>query len=113
MPCDSQLAPGQTLAARMSEIDRALKRLETALTSSAVRITIGPTGSIAFTGWGAADRDRVSDTCAYRALMAQGSSALRMAVARAETMSGKKVNANAVAAGHHSHDGGGSWHRGH
>ena len=111
MPCDSRLATGQTLAQRMTEVERALKRLETYLATGSVKVQIGPTGSIAFTGW--KDNDRLSDTCAYRALSLTSSWALKQAVAKAEAMSGRKVNARAVAAGHHSHDGGGSWHGGH
>jgi hypothetical protein len=110
MPCDSSLAEGQTLVQRMSEVERALKRLEGYLSTGKVTVKIGPTGSIAFAGW--ADRDRLSDTCAYRALSLQSSWALRQQVARAEAMSGRKVNAQAVAAGVHSHDGK-TWHPGH
>jgi hypothetical protein len=109
--CDRQLAPNQTLQQRMSEVERALKRLEQYISSGTVRIQIGPTGSIVFVGWN--DRDRLSDTCAYRSLSLANSWALRQAVARAEATSGRKVNERAVTAGHHSHDGGGSWHKGH
>ena len=60
-----------------------------------------------FQGW--QDQNAVTDVCAYRTLTASNSWALRQAVARAETTTGKRVNAQAVAAGWHSHDGGGSW----
>lgn len=113
MPCDTQLNPGQTLEERGREIDRALTRLEAALSNGAVRVNIGANGAVAFGGWAAGDRDRVSDVCAYRLLTAKSSWALRQAVARAEAMSGRRVNTRAVAAGVHSHDGGSSWHGGH
>jgi len=111
MPCDTVLRPNQTLAARVSQIDAALKRLESSLQAGKVAIGIAPNGAIVFKGW--ADRDDVTDVCAYRTLTAGNSWALRQAVARAEAMQGRKVNALAVAAGHHSHDGGKTWNGGH
>jgi hypothetical protein len=93
----------------MSEVKRTLKRLETYLSAGRVRVGIGPNGAIVFQGW--ADRDDVSDVCAYRTLALENSWALRQAVARAEATSGRKVNPQAVAAGHHSHDQGATWSR--
>ena len=113
MPCDSVRDPNQTLEQRNDQVKKALTRLEQALTQGRVKVTIGPTGAVSFTGWKPDDRDGITDVCAYRTLAMQGSSALRMAVARAEALQGRKVNPNAVAAGHHSHDGGGTWHKGH
>lgn len=111
MPCDTILAPNQTLAARVSQIDAALKRLEGYLQSGKVQIGIAPNGAIVFKGWN--DRDSVTDVCGYRTLAAGNSWALRQAVARAEATQGRKVNVHAVAAGHHSHDGGKTWNGGH
>jgi DNA-binding protein YbaB len=111
MPCDSTLKENQTLKERMTEVQKALARLESYLTSGSVKVTIGANGAVAFTGW--KDRDNVTDVCGYRTLSASNSWALRQAVARAEAMSGRKVNASAVAVGTHSHDGGKTWHKGH
>lgn len=113
MPCDTILREGITLEQRVKAIDVALKRLEQYLTQGKVTIGIAPNGAIAFKGWNVGERDDVSDVCAYRTLASQNSWALRQAVARAETLSGRKVNPRAVAAGHHSHDGGKTWHGGH
>ncbi len=113
MPCDTRLREGQSLVARMAEVKSTLAKLERALTAGTVRVSIGPNGAVAFSGWSTQDRTDVSDVCAYRTLTAANSWALRQAVAKAEAMSGRKVNAQAVAAGVHSHDGGGSWHKGH
>lgn len=113
MPCDSTLRDGQTLAARNEEIKRALAKLEAELNLGRVGVKIAPNGAIAFTGWAAGDRRDVSDVCAYRTLSAQGSFALRQAIQRAEAQQSRKVNPQAVASGHHSHDGGGTWHKGH
>lgn len=113
MPCNTILREGVTLEQRVKAIDVALKRLEQYLTTGKATITIGPTGSIAFKGWQGADRDDVSDVCAYRTLSSQNSWALRQAVAKAEAMQGRKVNPKAVIGGHHSHDGGKTWHGGH
>lgn len=110
MACDTQLAKGQTFAERMSEIERALRRLEASITNGSVRVKLGANGVPTFVGWN--DRDRITDTCAYRSLSVTGSWAMRQAVAKAEAESGRKVNAQAVAAGMHSHDGV-TWHKGH
>lgn len=111
MPCDTQVLPGQTLEQRNREIDEALRRLESQLQAGQVVVKIGANGAIAFDSW--ANRDRVTDVCAYRALTLKNSFALRRAIATAEARSGRKVNPRAVAAGVHSHDGGKSWHPGH
>jgi hypothetical protein len=107
MPCDTILKREQTLAERIQEVKKSLSRLERYLQVGQVRVQIGPQGAVVFVGW--KDNDGVTDVCAYRTLSAQNSFALRRAVARAEALSGKKVNLQAVAAGYHSHDGGGSW----
>jgi hypothetical protein len=107
MPCDTTLQAGQTAIQRKDEIKTALKRLEGYLSEGKVTIQIGQNGAVAFVGWN--DRNSVTDVCAYRALAAQHSWALRQAVQRAEATQGRKVNAQAVAAGWHSHDGGQTW----
>lgn len=103
MPCLTQpkLAP-----AKRNQQKEALARLEAALTSGTVSLIIGASGSIAFRGWN--QREDVSDLCAYRALSAANSPALRRAVMRAEAFGGK-INQRAIASGHHSHDGGKTW----
>lgn len=113
MPCDSNIKPGKTAAQREAEVKAALKKLEDELNLGRVGIKISATGAIAFTGWSTADRDDVTDVCAYRTLTSQNSFALRQAVARAEAQQGRKVNPLAVAAGTHSHDQGRTWHKGH
>ena len=107
MPCDTILKERQTQAQRAREIKEALARLEQQLQSGKTQVKIGPTGAIAFVGWN--DRDSVTDVCAYRTLTMQNSWALKQAVARAEALSGKKVNPMSVASGMHSHDGGHTW----
>ncbi len=113
MPCDSNLRNGQTLAERNEEIKKALAKLEADLNLGRVGVKISANGAIAFTNRSPSDRDDVTDVCAYRTLSASSSFALRQAVARAEQLAGRKVNPHAVAAGHHSHDGGSTWHKGH
>jgi len=95
----------------MRETKAALSRLERYLQTGSVKVKIAPNGAVAFAGWN--DRDDVTDVCAIRMLRAENSWALRQAVARAEATSGRKMNPRAVAAGVHSHDGGGTWHPGH
>lgn len=113
MPCDSIRSEGETLEQRNETVKKALTRLELALTQGRVKVRIGVNGAVAFEGWKPDDRDDVTDVCAYRTLTSQNSAALRVAVARAESLQGRKVNPHAVAAGTHSHDGGKSWHKGH
>lgn len=55
-------------------------------------------------------RARVSDVCGYRLLMATGAPLAKQAIARAEQLAGRTVSRQAVANGHHSHDGGHTWH---
>ena len=107
MACESIQRTGQTFVERSLEVKRALERLERYLSSGAVKVQIGQNGALAFSAWN--DRDDVTDACAYRTLSAASSWALKQAVARAEAMTGRKVNPNAVAAGWHSHDGGRTW----
>ena len=108
MPCTARLRnEEQTFAERVAEVESALKRLERYLQTGAVKLKIGPSGAVTFVGW--QDRDDISDTCAVRSLMAQGSAAFRQALVRAEAVQGRKMNPQAVAAGVHSHDGGKTW----
>lgn len=108
MPCMNQT---NETPARRSEVADAVKRLEQALAAGTVKLRVGAQGGIAFTGW--LDNRGVSDLCAYRALAAANSPALRKAQARAEAMAGRKIEARTIAAGVHSHDGGHTWHGGH
>ena len=109
MPCESMQKPGQTVASRKAEVEVARARLEASLQSGRVAVGISPQGAVVFKSWNAVERDGVTDVCAYRTLTGKNSWPLRQAIARAEMASGRKVNAQAVAAGLHSHDGGKSW----
>lgn len=102
MACESRLREGQTFVARVDEVKKALERLERYLSTGTVRIGVGPNGAVSFVGW--QDRDDITDVCAYRTLSASNSWALKQAAAKAEAMSGRKINPAAVAAGWHTHD---------
>jgi len=104
MPCTTQR--DLTPTAKQAQA-AALARLEKGLGLGAIRAVVGSSGSIAFAGW--QDNSGISDLCAYKALAATNSPELRRAVARAEAISGYKVKTQAIAAGHHSHDGGKTW----
>ena len=101
MPCTTQknLTPTQRELMAL-----AIKRLEAALSVGVAQAVIGAQGAIAFKGW--KDNQGVTDLCAYRALVAKNSPALRRAMARAEVLAGRKVDTVAIATGTHSHDGG-------
>jgi len=103
MPC---IAAATTPEARVRQ-QSAIERLERALGSNEAQLVIGASGSIAFKGW--TDRAGVSDLCAYRKLASSNSATLRRAIMRAEAMAGRKIDARAIATGHHSHDGGATW----
>ena len=107
MPCDTQLAPGVTPEQRLRDVAAALARLELALAQGQARVRIAPNGALAFVDWN--DRAGVTDLCAYRALATASSSPLRLALQRAETLAGRKLNPQALAAGWHSHDEGATW----
>jgi len=112
MPCDTRLKPKQTISERAEEVRRAVTKLDELIRGSRVRVKVGPQGAIAFEGWDA-DRDGVTDACAYRRLMVQGSALAKAAVQKAELLAGRSVSTQALAHGHHSHDGGKTWHHGH
>ena len=111
MSCDTRLKPRQTIQERAKEVREAVERLATAIATGRVKIVIDKrTGAIAFDGWDAISRDGITDGCAYRRIMATGSAMSKMLIAKAEQMAGRTVNKEAVAHGHHSHDGGKTWH---
>lgn len=110
MPCDTRLKPNQTIKARAEEVRAVVVRIATALATGRVKPKIGPTGGIAFEGLSEADRDGVTDNCLYRRLLATGSATAKAAIQKAELLAGRTVDRQAVAHGHHSHDGGQTWH---
>lgn len=110
MPCDTRLKPNQTIKQRAEEVRSVVARLTSALVTGKVKPVIGPTGGVAFTGVSDQDRDGVTDACIYRRVMATGSALAKAAIAKAEALSGRTVNRQALAHGHHSHDGGHTWH---
>jgi hypothetical protein len=110
MPCDTRLKPRQTISERAAEVREATTRLAAAIAAGRVRVKVGPQGAIAFENWDATSRDGITDACAYRRIMATGSAMARMAIAKAEQLAGRGVNKQAIAQGHHSHDGGQTWH---
>lgn len=110
MPCYTQ--PDLTEVQKQT-MQRAIDRLEGSLRAGTVTVTVGRNGAVAFRGWVDPDKGPVSDLCAFRKLQSSNSTALRMALARAEGLAGRKADPRAIAAGTHSHDGGHTWHPGH
>lgn len=108
MPCERRLRLGQSISQRKAEIKAAVDKLNAELAIGKVKPVIGPQGGITFQGW--AQQADVGDGCAYRMIMASGSALARQAIARAEQLSGRTVNKQAVAQGLHSHDNGVTWH---
>ena len=112
MPCENSRLPNQTISQRKEEIVKAVDKLAAALAAGKVKPVIGPKGGIAFPGWIEGQTGRVGDGCAFRRLMSSGSALARMAIERAETLAGRRVDRQAVAQGLHSHEQGGRivWH---
>src|SRR5262245_43879440 len=113
MPCDTRLKPKQTIQQRADEVRKAVAKLGAGLASGLIKAKVGPQGAIAFEGFADAERDGVTDACAYRRLMVNGSPLARAKIAQAEQLAGRSVDRTALAHGHHSHDGGKTWHHGH
>jgi hypothetical protein len=110
MPCDINRQPGETIQSRAEDIRRAVKALSDRLASGRARMVIGPSGAPAFVGLPEGERRRVTDACLYRKVMTYGGAQARMAIQRAEMLAGRSVDKQALAAGHHSHDEGATWH---
>ncbi len=113
MPCDTRLKPRQTIQQRKAEVLKAVERLNRGLALGTIKPKVGPQGAITFIGFDGADRDGVTDACAYRRIMQTGSQQAKLAIMKAEQMAGRSVDRQALAQGHHSHDGGETWHPGH
>jgi hypothetical protein len=113
MPCDTRLKRRQTIQQRAAEVRSVTERVSQGLTAGRIKAKVGPQGAIAFLGLTDEERDGVTDACVYRRLMVTGSALARAKIAQAEQMAGRTVDKQALAQGHHSHDGGVSWDRGH
>jgi hypothetical protein len=113
MPCDTKLKPNQTITQRKEEVREAVDRIAKGLAAGRFRAKVGPQGAIAFVDVPASERDGVTDACAYRRIMATGSSLAKAAIARAEQLAGRSVDKKIIGQGVHSHNGGRTWHDGH
>lgn len=114
MPCDTRLKKNQTISQRAKEVREVVAFTDELIRKSKVKVVVDRmTGAIAFNGMTDQEKDGVTDACMYRRIMATGSATAKAAIARAEMVSGRQVNRQALAAGVHSHDGGNTWHRGH
>ena len=113
MACWTIQIAGQSEDDRAAELDKAAAKLEEQLERGTVKVMIGTQGAAALVGWEAKDRAGMADTCAIRTLTLKGSWAMKQAIASAERLSGRKLDAAKVAQGVHSHDGGATWSHGH
>ena len=114
MPCDTRLKPRQTIQQRKSEVQRVVGDVNSLLSTGKIKAVVDKkTGAVAFQGLDDNLRDGVTDACIYRRLMVSGSSLAKAALQRAEQLAGRSVSKEALAHGHHSHDGGQTWHHGH
>ena len=110
MPCDSRpIKLKQTLQQRVDEVRRAVANLDARLKKRQVKVAVGPQGAVAFVGWNEAERDGVTDACAFRRIMASGSSLAKAEISRAAAIAGRPIDKKVIAQGIHSHDGGATW----
>jgi len=111
MSCDTRLiSPNQTLSQRKAQVKDIVAFTDELIRKSKVKIVVDKrSGAIAFTGMTDAERGGVSDACTYRLIMATGTALAKQAIARAEQLAGRGVSRQALAQGHHSHDGGATW----
>lgn len=107
MPCDTRLRQGQSISSRKAEVRKVVDTLSRKLATGSAKAKLSPKGGIAFEGLTESERDGVTDACAYRMVMVHGSALAKMAISKAEFISGRKVVAHG---GEHSHDGGNTWH---
>lgn len=110
MACDTRLKSGQTIQQRAEEVRRAVAKLDKLLASGVARAKVAPNGAVVFVGWQQEDRDGVTDACGYRRIVTTGSALAKAALQRAEMLAGRSIDRQVVASGHHSHDGGQTWH---
>lgn len=113
MVCWTFVRPKQTSAERKEEIRLTVEKFARGLAGGTVKAVVGPKGEVAFTGVPTAERNNVSDSCVYRAIMSTGSALARQQIARAEQLAGKRIDQKIVAGGHHGHTdahGNVSWH---
>lgn len=114
MPCDTKLRAGQSFTQRKEEVRDSVANLSRLLVAGQAKALVSKaTGSIAFRGWADGENNGITDACAYRLIMATGSAMAKQAIAKAEMLAGRTVDRAALTAGHHSHDGGVTWHKGH
>jgi hypothetical protein len=113
MPCDSvRQSPKQTLAQRAKQVQEARRKIDRLLAVGAANMKVDKTtGAVVFVGIPDDVRAGITDACVYRAIMTKGSHAAKQAIAKAERLSGRRVNKQAVNSGLHSHDGGATWGR--
>ena len=111
MACETYQRKGQTLAERKDEIRRVTEKVIAGLKQGIVQVKVGANGAVTFTGIQEADRPGITDACIYRRVMVSGSQLAVQAIAKAERLAGRSIDKQMVATGHHSHDGGATWHR--
>lgn len=114
MACESMYRRrGVSMQDAVKKIKERTTQLSAAIAAGKVRVKVGPQGAVAFEGWTETDRDGITDACAYRRIMAEGSPLAKAAIMRAEQLAGRSVDQKMIAQGVHSHDGGTTWHGGH
>lgn len=109
MPCDTVPRRNQSLQERKEDVRKTVQQLAEGLASGRLKVKVGPQGAVAFLGLTETERNGVTDACAYRRVMAEGSALAKMAIMRAEQLAGRSVDRQVVGQGIHSHDGE-TWH---
>jgi hypothetical protein len=111
MACETYQREGQSLSERKDEIRRVTERVIAGLKNGQIGVKVDAKGGVVFTGIAAQDRPGITDACIYRRVLVSGSQLAIQAIAKAERLAGRAVSKQVVASGHHSHDGGTTWHK--
>lgn len=112
MACETYRRRGQSLTQRKDEVRKVTEKFIAGLKSGSVKATVDKkTGAVAFSGVSDDERTGITDACVYRRILVSGSQLALQAIQKAERLAGRSVDRQMVATGHHSHDGGETWHK--
>ena len=92
MVCETRLKPRQTISETQGRNPPDGRAPERRLAAGRIKAVVGPQGAVAFNGLSEAERDGVTDACAYRQLMITGSPLARAAIMRAGALAGRSVD---------------------
>lgn len=94
--CRRPMTAEEILEAEAARTAAVTETVSKALVAGTVRLQVSARGGIEFSGLGAGLRDGLSDEVIYRNILVNGSASAKAAIARAEQMSGRRVDPKIV-----------------